>query len=402
MEILGKSLEDIFVSMPEKKMSIKCVCNIGYQMVNILQYIHDKHIIHRDIKPDNFVVGLGDKAHQIYLLDFGIAKKYRSSTTLNHYPMTNRKKLTGTARYASINALNGFDQSRRDDLEAVGYVLMYFLKGALPWQGLPVKNKEDRYAKIMEKKRDTTAQELCSGFPKELEEYVTYTRNLAYEQDPDYDYLKDLFIIVLRNQNQAIDYTYDWTSSEMRNIAKEQESLKNNFSSAHRTYNNDANPLNGPQITVVNNYYNNVQNILIQSNDKEKEKEKEKQEKQKKQEKEQSKHLRIQKIDTRNNFMKDSNNEMSHLNSKRNKDNAYYQKTNSYNYNKISQENINNRVLNETNQKNAFPLASLANLASSQEELNNENNHNNKENKNNNNKNMILTKKEDNKCCIII
>ena len=106
MELMGKSLEDIFESLPIKKMTVNCVGKLGLQMVEILQYIHNKHIIHRDIKPDNFVMGKGDKSKYLYLLDFGLAKKYRSSTTLKHYPMIKKKNLTGTARYASINALN--------------------------------------------------------------------------------------------------------------------------------------------------------------------------------------------------------------------------------------------------------------------------------------------------------
>ena len=227
MQLLGKSLEDLFVSLPGKKMSVRCVANIGYQMVTILKYVHDKHIIHRDIKPDNFVVGIKDKAHEIFLLDFGLAKKYRSSTTLKHYPMTNNKKLTGTARYASINALRGTEQSRRDDLEAVGYVLMYFLRGSLPWQGLPIKDKEDRYIKIMEKKRDTTAEELCLGFPKEFETYVKYTRGLGYEDNPDYDYLKGLFISVLNNLGYEFDYYYDWNKSPRKDRLLNQKNMEN-------------------------------------------------------------------------------------------------------------------------------------------------------------------------------
>jgi serine/threonine protein kinase len=210
MELMGKSLENIFENLPIKKMTVNCVGKLGLQMIEILEYIHDKHIIHRDIKPDNFVMGRGEKSKYLYLLDFGLAKKYRSSTTLKHYPMIKKKNLTGTARYASINALNGLTQSRRDDLEAVGYVLLYFLRGKLPWQGLHVKNKEDRYHRIMEIKIETTPNNLCKGFPKEFEEYVDYTRNLEYEQDPDYDYLKNLFYSILKEDKNNSENIYDW------------------------------------------------------------------------------------------------------------------------------------------------------------------------------------------------
>ena len=212
MELMGKSLEEIFESLPKKKMTVNCVAKLGLQMIQILEYIHNKHIIHRDIKPDNFVMGRGEKSKYLYLLDFGLAKKYRSSTTLNHYRMVKKKNLTGTARYASINALNGLTQSRRDDLEAVGYVLMYFLRGKLPWQGLRVKNKEDRYHRIMEIKKETTPDELCRGFPKEFKEYIKYTRGLEYEQDPDYDMLKNLFKDILLSDKNYLEnlYTYDW------------------------------------------------------------------------------------------------------------------------------------------------------------------------------------------------
>jgi len=214
MELMGKSLEDLFENSMNKKMSLRCVCNLGYQMIEIMEYIHNKHIIHRDIKPDNFVMGRDSKRKQLFLLDFGLSKKYRSSSTLKHYPLIKRKKLTGTARYASINALNGITQSRRDDLEAIGYVLMYFLKGKLPWQGMVNKNKEQRYLKIMETKRDTTPEELCKGFPAEFETYVSYTRNLEYEQDPDYEMLKNLFSKVLRDEGYVLDYYYDWDIDE--------------------------------------------------------------------------------------------------------------------------------------------------------------------------------------------
>lgn len=213
MQLLGKSLEDIISRI--KHFSPKTVCLLGYQMVSILEYIHDRHIIHRDIKPDNFVMGVGAKNAVLYIIDFGLAKKYRSSTTLEQYPMVNKKKLTGTARYASIHALEGLEQSRRDDLESVGYVMMYFLKGHLPWQGLKVKSKEDRYKKILERKKHTTSDMLCRGFPSLFKEFIDYTRNLKYTEEPDYDMLKrKLMSLVVDDMNDSFDYVYDWTTQD--------------------------------------------------------------------------------------------------------------------------------------------------------------------------------------------
>ena len=211
MQLLGKSLEDLFNKYT--KFSVKTTAMLGYQMVNILQYIHDKHIIHRDIKPDNFVMGAKEHNDRLYLLDFGLAKKYRSSRTLIQYAYVKKKKLTGTARYASIHALEAYEQSRRDDLESVGYVLMYFLRGDLPWQGLKVRSKEDRYKKILEKKKDTSSEELCKNFPQEFFKYVDYTKNLEYEENPDYDMLRQLFLNVVSKLKEKMDYIYDWTTN---------------------------------------------------------------------------------------------------------------------------------------------------------------------------------------------
>ena len=211
MELLGKSLEDILNSIQSKTFSIQATCNLAVQMLVILEDIHNKHIIHRYIKPDNFVMGSDNKKDVVYLLDFGLAKKYRSSRTLQHSPMVKNRKLTGTARYASINALIGVEQSRRDDLESLGYVLMYFLRGSLPWQGLPVRNHEDRYMKIMEKKRDTSSYELCKNFPSQFETFVEYTRKLGYEEDPKYEWMKNLFEQVVKGLGyNGIDRTFDW------------------------------------------------------------------------------------------------------------------------------------------------------------------------------------------------
>ena len=152
MELLGKSLDKLFEEN-HYKFSIKTVCMLGEQMITRLQYIHNKHILHRDIKPDNFIMGIDNNKDIVYLIDFGLSKKYRSSRTLQHIKYSENKKLIGTARYASIHALAGCEQGRRDDMEALSYVLLYFLRGYLPWQGLKVNKKEDRYKKILEKKK---------------------------------------------------------------------------------------------------------------------------------------------------------------------------------------------------------------------------------------------------------
>ena len=198
MELLGSSLDKIFKELPSKKMSIRCVCNIAYQLILILETLHNFDIIHRDIKPANIAIGREDKHKFIYLLDFGLSKKFRSSTSKKHMPFIQNNKLIGNARYSSINALDGCSQSRRDDLESLGYLLIYLLQGRLPWQGYISHSKEDKYYKIKQIKKSTSPEDLCEGLPPQIEEYIKYTRSLEYEQDPDYDYLKNLFLTILK------------------------------------------------------------------------------------------------------------------------------------------------------------------------------------------------------------
>ena len=211
MQLLDKSLEDIFNI--RKKFSFKTGAMLAYQMISVLQYVHEKHIIHRDIKPDNFVLGSGELNAYLYLVDFGLAKKYRSSKTLKQYPYIKKKKLTGTARYASIHAMEEMEQSRRDDLEAVGYVIMYFIRGNLPWQGLKLKSNEDRYKKILEKKKEVSTLELCSDCPRVFFEYVNYSKKLGYTEEPRYDLFKNKFVDFVVNQSkEKFDYIFDWTT----------------------------------------------------------------------------------------------------------------------------------------------------------------------------------------------
>jgi len=209
MELLGRSLEDLFQSCG-KRLSLKTVCLIGIQMLNRIEYVHSKHIIHRDIKPDNFGMGLGEDKDSVFIIDFGLAKKYRSSRTLQHICLRNNKKLTGTARYASINALKGSEQSRRDDLEAIAYVLLYLVRGSLPWQGMKVEKNEDRYKKIYERKKGTSIEELSKDLPEEFGIFVKYTRELEFEADPNYEYLRSLLKTMLDKHCVKEGNLLDW------------------------------------------------------------------------------------------------------------------------------------------------------------------------------------------------
>lgn len=194
-----------------------------------VQTIHEKNLIYRDIKPDNFLIGRpGTKgAGTIHVVDFGMAKQYRDPKTKQHIPYRERKSLSGTARYMSINTHLGREQSRRDDLEALGHVFFYFLRGGLPWQGLKAATNKQKYEKIGEKKQSTPIAELGEGYPCELlcrilssstanpsaaefAIYLSYVRKLTFDETPDYDFLRDLFATALANAGEIDDQVYDW------------------------------------------------------------------------------------------------------------------------------------------------------------------------------------------------
>ncbi|XP_057748129.1 casein kinase 1-like protein 12 [Arachis stenosperma] len=210
MDLLGPSLEDLF-NFCSRKLSLKTVLMLADQMINRVEFIHSKSFLHRDIKPDNFLMGLGRRANQVYAIDFGLAKKYRDSSTHQHIPYRENKNLTGTARYASMNTHLGIEQSRRDDLESLGYVLMYFLRGSLPWQGLKAGTKKQKYEKISEKKVSTSIEALCRGYPTEFASYFHYCRSLRFDDKPDYAYLKRIFRDLFIREGFQFDYVFDWT-----------------------------------------------------------------------------------------------------------------------------------------------------------------------------------------------
>ncbi|XP_074367033.1 casein kinase 1-like protein 9 isoform X1 [Apium graveolens] len=210
IDLLGPSLEDLF-NYCNRKFSLKTVLMLADQLINRVEYMHSRSFLHRDIKPDNFLMGLGRKANQVYAIDFGLAKKYRDLQTHKHIPYRENKNLTGTARYASVNTHLGVEQSRRDDLESLGYVLMYFLRGSLPWQGLRAGNKKQKYDRISEKKMATPIEVLCKSYPSEFISYFHYCRSLRFEDKPDYSYLKRLFRDLFIREGYQFDYVFDWT-----------------------------------------------------------------------------------------------------------------------------------------------------------------------------------------------
>lgn len=210
MDLLGPSLEDLF-NFCSRKLSLKTVLMLADQMINRVEFVHSKSFLHRDIKPDNFLMGLGRRANQVYIIDFGLAKKYRDPATHQHIPYRENKNLTGTARYASMNTHLGIEQSRRDDLESLGFVLMYFLRGSLPWQGLKAGTKKQKYEKISERKVSTSIEALCRGYPQEFASYFHYCRSLRFDDKPDYAYLKRIFRDLFIREGFQFDYVFDWT-----------------------------------------------------------------------------------------------------------------------------------------------------------------------------------------------
>ncbi|KAG9007725.1 casein kinase I [Tulasnella sp. JGI-2019a] len=211
IDLFGPNLEDLFDHC-NRKFSIKTVCMAAKQMITRVQTIHEKNLIYRDIKPDNFLIGPpGSKSSgTIFIIDFGMAKLWRDPKTKQHIPYRERKSLSGTARYMSINTHLGREQSRRDDLEGLGHVFMYFLRGGLPWQGLKAATNKQKYEKIGEKKQTTVIRELCEGYPDEFGIYLNYVRKLGFEENPDYDFLRDLFTKVLKNIGEVDDGVFDW------------------------------------------------------------------------------------------------------------------------------------------------------------------------------------------------
>ncbi|KAF8292143.1 putative casein kinase I [Trypanosoma cruzi] len=199
MDLCGPSLEDLF-NYCGRRFSVKTVCMLADQMLQRIEFLHGKGFIHRDLKPENFVFGTGRRGHVLHLIDFGLSKLYWNKRKQLHIPFCEGKTLTGTARYCSTWTHRGFEQSRRDDLESIGFILVYFLVGSLPWQGIMARDVQQKTARIGEKKLDTSLESLCSGLPEEILQYCAYCRELRFTDTPDYNYMRELFLTLAKRR----------------------------------------------------------------------------------------------------------------------------------------------------------------------------------------------------------
>ena len=225
MDLLGQNLEDLY-NYCAKNFTLKTILMIIIQMIERLKHVHDNHYIHRDIKPENFLIGKDTTAKTIYLLDFGLAKRYRDEYTHIHIPLKENRNLTGTARYASCNAHNGLEQSRRDDMGSIGYLFLYLLKGSLPWQGLKIKQKSEKYEKIREMKMNLDFKLICEGIPEEFTTYLKMIRKLEFEEEPEYSKYINLFDDLFNRKVFVRDYCYDWVE---KGKMKKNEKIKENL-----------------------------------------------------------------------------------------------------------------------------------------------------------------------------
>lgn len=184
-----------------------------FAQISRLEYIHSRHFVHRDIKPSNLLIGTGEHCDTISIIDFGLAKQYRDKNTHAHIPCATDYALVGSAAFASINNHRGLEQSRRDDLESLAYVLIYFLRGSLPWYDgdrAASNTKKRRVKSTRNTKMKLPIDLICDSLPEEFVIFLDYARTLRYDETPDYKYLRSLFSGLLGREGHKHDHSFDW------------------------------------------------------------------------------------------------------------------------------------------------------------------------------------------------
>jgi serine/threonine protein kinase len=217
MDLLGANLEDILQDTKIKKFSLKTCLMTLKQIIERLKIIHKEGIIHRDLKPENLLVTKNIRDGLIYLIDYGLSKKYKDIKNDIHIPFRNDRPLTGTLRYISINTHKGFEQSRRDDIESACYIIIYFLNGKLNWDGIKCKTKEEKIQKIMEKKEEFKNNKEYKNLHPSFSQIMQYIYNLNFEEKPNYEYIFGVINKGLEQFNGESNYEkslYDWQSIE--------------------------------------------------------------------------------------------------------------------------------------------------------------------------------------------
>ncbi|CAD8139024.1 unnamed protein product [Paramecium pentaurelia] len=210
MQLLGKDLAHFLKRF--RKLSLKTICNLAEQLLTIIEEVHKRGVIHRDIKPENILMGRGTDSQQVYLVDYGISKKYR--TNGQHIQFQENKPFMGTTRYASVSAHKGYELSRRDDLESLGYVFIYLLKGNLPWQNITSSSDREKTKLVGKLKMEIEMRELCKGLPTEFQRYMDYVQKLKFAATPDYKYLFSIFQKIASQNGINFDRKFDWNDNQ--------------------------------------------------------------------------------------------------------------------------------------------------------------------------------------------
>ena len=220
--LLGKSIKNIWLEK-NKKFNLKDTCIFAIQAISLLEYVHSKNYLHRDIKPANFLVGNPDNS-QIYLIDFGNASKFRSSRTGKHIKKIKSSSVYGSLIFLSLNAFKGIIQTRKDDLESLGLVIIYLYKGLLPWSEIRSTNIYQSWDKVETIRNIVSNDYICRGMPQEMNIYMNYINNLKYDECPNYEYLRQLFLNILKNIGDANEQLFSWVDKRRKQSSKKSTS----------------------------------------------------------------------------------------------------------------------------------------------------------------------------------